>query len=99
MFQADYILRIRHRDQSSDPATEYSAWATRSFRTGSAGQVFPILLTDIAGSPAPVWTGTNGEDVILSPAAAQPTLARTYCVLSISERRSSQRMSPTAIRP
>lgn len=31
--ETDYVLRIRHKDNSGDPATEWSAWATRFFRT------------------------------------------------------------------
>jgi len=29
----DYKLRVRHRDKSGDPVTEWSAWAERTFRT------------------------------------------------------------------
>jgi glucose/arabinose dehydrogenase len=34
-YDKDYVLRARHRDSSGDPATEWSAWASRSFRTSS----------------------------------------------------------------
>lgn len=29
----DYLFRVRHRDSSGDPATEWSAWSVRRFRT------------------------------------------------------------------
>ena len=32
-----YILRARHRDDSGDPATEWSDWVTIPFSTGAAG--------------------------------------------------------------
>jgi glucose/arabinose dehydrogenase len=32
----DYVLRARHRDNSGDAATEWSAWAERRFRTAPA---------------------------------------------------------------
>ena len=35
-YDTDYILRARHRDSSGDPATEWSGWAQRAFRTAVA---------------------------------------------------------------
>jgi glucose/arabinose dehydrogenase len=35
MYDTDYILRARHKDSSGDPATEWSGWGTRQFRTAS----------------------------------------------------------------
>jgi glucose/arabinose dehydrogenase len=32
-FATNYVLRVRHRDSSGDPSTEWSGWALRSFRT------------------------------------------------------------------
>ncbi len=34
--ETDFILRVRHRDSSGDPATEWSEWAERRFRTDRA---------------------------------------------------------------
>ncbi|HEX2267281.1 MAG TPA: hypothetical protein VHI97_03630 [Actinomycetota bacterium] len=34
-FAKDYVLRARHKDGSGDAGTEWSDWATRSFRTSS----------------------------------------------------------------
>ena len=35
LYDTDYQLRVRHKDSSGDPATEWSAWAERPFRTAS----------------------------------------------------------------
>src|SRR5690242_4763124 len=35
-YDADYLLRVRHSDDSGDPATEWSAWAERPFHTAVA---------------------------------------------------------------
>ncbi|MCA1601165.1 MAG: hypothetical protein LC776_05835, partial [Acidobacteria bacterium] len=35
MYDTDYRLRARFKDSSGDPATEWSAWAERRFRTAS----------------------------------------------------------------
>jgi glucose/arabinose dehydrogenase len=32
-YNTDYQLRVRHRDSSGDPASEWSPWAMRNFRT------------------------------------------------------------------
>lgn len=74
MFDTDYVFRVRHRDNSNDPATEYSPYSTRPFRTGSASSIFPIMLLDVLESPAPLWiTGTN-QPVILPTASTPPSL-------------------------
>lgn len=44
-FDTDYLLRVRHRDSSGDPATEWSPWSGRTFRTAS---------------PPPPTPGANG---------------------------------------
>src|SRR5262245_42764325 len=56
----NYRLRVRHRDSSGDPATEWSAYAQRDFVTGAASQVFPFQTEDVADLPAPTWRNTTG---------------------------------------
>lgn len=74
MFDTDYVFKVRHRDNSNDPSTEYSPYSTRNFRTGSASSIFPILLLDVLDSPTPLWvTGTN-QPVILPAATTPPSL-------------------------
>jgi len=34
-YDTDYILRVRHKDSSGDPATAWSSWAGRPFHTAS----------------------------------------------------------------
>lgn len=43
----NFVVRARYRDSSGDPATEYSAWGMRRFRTEPAQQPIP---------DAPDWT-------------------------------------------
>jgi glucose/arabinose dehydrogenase len=70
-----YSLRVRHSDDSGDPNTQWSAWSTRTFVTGSLTQVFPIEMEDVVPAPAPRWiVAATGEDVILPPAATPPRL-------------------------
>lgn len=35
-YDTDYTLRARHRDNSGDPATDWSGWGQRAFRTATA---------------------------------------------------------------
>lgn len=71
----DFYLRVRHSDDSGDPGTQWSDWATRDFSTGTATQVFPLELDDAADLPVPRWTvASSGADVVLSPAALAPRL-------------------------
>src|SRR5262245_39976028 len=46
-FDTDYRLRVRHRDSSSDPDTEWSDWAERLFLTSSVSEIQPLMLADI----------------------------------------------------
>lgn len=65
----DYLLRVRHRDDSNDAATEWSAWAERSFTTGAASTLFPLELDDILATPIPTLRTPVGAPVVL-PAGA-----------------------------
>jgi hypothetical protein len=71
----DFYLRVRHSDDSGDPGTQWSDWATRDFTTGTATQVFPLEIDDVAGLPVPRWTvASGGADVVLAPAVTAPRL-------------------------
>lgn len=50
-----YRLRARHRDDSGDPATEWSEWAERVFRTSPKPPVDPMTLRDVLPMRAPQW--------------------------------------------
>lgn len=64
-----YRLRARHRDDSGDPATEWSLWAGRLFDTGAGSQIFPLLVDDVDGSPLPAWTDGSGAAIDLPDGA------------------------------
>lgn len=68
-YDSEYKLRVRHKDDSGDAATEYSPWAERNFFTGSQTAVFPLLLDEIIETPAPTWKTTSGADVSLPDGA------------------------------
>ncbi len=67
----NYRLRVRHRDSSGDPLTQWSPYAQRLFTTGQLSSVFPMEMDDILDSPAPTWLDTTGVPAVL-PGGAQP---------------------------
>ncbi len=69
-----YVLRVRHRDNSNVAATEWSTWAERPLVTGDAASVFAMELDDILTVPAPTLKLTNGVDVTL-PVGSELRLA------------------------
>ncbi|MFZ0546607.1 MAG: PQQ-dependent sugar dehydrogenase [Candidatus Promineifilaceae bacterium] len=66
----DYLLRIRHIDSNN----EVSPWSLRFFHTGPPTQLFPLLLDDILGSPAPQWVDSVSDPVVLPAGSPQPFL-------------------------
>ena len=50
---SNYVLQVRFRDSSGDPATEWSPWATRHFATGAGG----------GGSLTNLWEVKHGFEV------------------------------------
>lgn len=74
LFETDYSLRVRHKDSSNDPPTEWSPWSQRPFRTGPRSEIFPLELNDIVETPTPAWLDQFGDDVILPGGAAPPSL-------------------------
>lgn len=69
-----YILRVRHRDDSGDPATEWSAWTQIPFQTGAAEVKAPLVLDDVASDPAPRWLDAAGTEVELPTGTPGPAL-------------------------
>jgi glucose/arabinose dehydrogenase len=65
-----YVLRVRHRDDSGDAATEWSAWSERRFRTTPASPMAPMLARGFLTRPAPRWTRSDGAPMELPPGAA-----------------------------
>lgn len=69
-----YVLRARHRDDSGDPATQWSPWTAVPFATGAAEIKAPLLLDDVADNPPPTWTDASGAAIDLPTGAPQPML-------------------------
>lgn len=73
--ETDYRLRVRHRDNSGEAASEWSPWSERQFTTGPGSQIFPLELDDVTNTPAPTWTDNASVPITLpggpSPASLQ----------------------------
>ncbi|MGH7680701.1 MAG: PQQ-dependent sugar dehydrogenase [Candidatus Eiseniibacteriota bacterium] len=69
-FNTDYILQVRHRDNTDI----WSGWAQRPFSTGSATGVFPLLLDDVTTAPTPTWKDNAGNSIVLSAGSPPPSL-------------------------
>jgi len=72
--EIDYKLRVRHRDSSGDPATEWSAWSERTFRTAPLSAILPMEVEDVVQPPTPQWVSTGGPAIILPADATPPSL-------------------------
>ncbi len=72
-FSTDYLLRVRHRDNSA--GQEFSAWRERTLTTGAPTAIFPLETDDILETPAPVWQDETGTPVVLASAPTQPSLS------------------------
>jgi len=74
--ESQYRLRVRHRDSSGDPATEWSPWSERDFVTGSLSTVFPLEIEDVLNVPAPTYSqplpaGATPAVITISDASGQ----------------------------
>ncbi|MGE0481881.1 MAG: PQQ-dependent sugar dehydrogenase, partial [Phycisphaerae bacterium] len=70
----DYVLRVRHRDDSDDAATEWSFYASRVFTTTSNRAVLPLALADVLARPRPLWRFDDNLRVVLPGGANPPAL-------------------------
>jgi len=66
---SQFTLRVRHRDSSDDPETEWSEWSSRDFRTVSPTPVVPLRLDGVLTDPPPRWT-SGDADVVLPDGAS-----------------------------
>lgn len=64
----DYMLKCRHRDNSGNPALEWSFYGTRNFSTGALGSNLPLTVKDVFGVSA--WRNSAGSPIVLPSAAA-----------------------------
>jgi glucose/arabinose dehydrogenase len=69
-YSTNYQLRVRHRDDSGDPVSEYSYWAMRNFATAPPTQIFPYQEDDLVTSPVPTWQVDGAGPVILPTGAS-----------------------------
>ncbi|MFO0856818.1 MAG: PQQ-dependent sugar dehydrogenase [Phycisphaerales bacterium] len=67
-----YRFRVRHRDNSGDPFTEWSNWSERVFTTGPVAQVLPMELHDVVLAPAPQLITPAGQPFTLPAAPTTP---------------------------
>jgi glucose/arabinose dehydrogenase len=74
--ETDYSLRVRHRDTSGDPETEWSEWSERAFQTGALNEVFSMLVSDVRDVPAPELRSANGGTPTLLANGAPPAFLR-----------------------
>jgi glucose/arabinose dehydrogenase len=74
LFDTDYLLRVRHKNSSGNPDTEFSEWAERRFHTSAATEILPLQLDDIVDTTAPEWIDSAGTDVILPGGINPPAL-------------------------
>jgi glucose/arabinose dehydrogenase len=75
--ETDYRFRVRHRDNSGDPFTEWSAWAERDFTTGTLGAVYAMELHDIQQGPVPTVRTPQGAPFSLPTSTNQPRIRVT----------------------
>lgn len=68
-----YRVRVRFRDSSNDPATEWSAYSQRLFQTGPATQIFPLQTNDIISAPAPAWVTAATSQPHILPGTGSPS--------------------------
>ncbi|MGH7132467.1 MAG: PQQ-dependent sugar dehydrogenase [Phycisphaerales bacterium] len=69
-----YTMRVRHKDSSNDPTSQWSNWGERAFVTGAASQVFALETDDLADLPAPTWVNGAGLSVVLPVAVTPPSV-------------------------
>ena len=71
-----FELRVRHRDDSGDPETEWSDWTSRRFQTVLPTPVAPMRVRVVLPDPGPRWTmrgdgrdDDHHDDVVIPPGA------------------------------
>lgn len=90
----EYRLRVRHRDDSGIPDSEWSAWSERTFVTAPPQGAQQLSMRDVFASPVPQWTRSSGEEIVL-PAGAVARLETVDGVLFFAWRGTSSGVVPT----
>ena len=66
----EYRLRVRFRDNSGLPDSEWSPWSERTFVTAPTLAAPPLSLRDVLAAPAPHWTLSSAAEVVPPSGAA-----------------------------
>jgi glucose/arabinose dehydrogenase len=74
---SQYEVRVRFRDSSGDPDTEWSEWSPRFFATGASSGVYPLEILDVLDSPAPRLRDETGAPLTLPASALIALVAET----------------------
>ena len=78
-----YEVRVRFRDSSNDPSTEWSNWATQNFVTSPPSAILPLEITDVASLPPPRLSESGGSNLTL-PSGASIAVGSEHGVLLLS---------------
>ena len=70
----NFVLRVRHRDDSGVAATEWGPWSQRPFATTAADIKIPLELDDVEEIPALLWTDPQGNPIDLPTGSPNPTM-------------------------
>jgi glucose/arabinose dehydrogenase len=74
--QTLYSLRVRFRDSSGAPGSEWSEWSERSFETGALSEIFPMLVLDVLPNPRPMLRTASGRGGVPLPGGSSPASVR-----------------------
>ncbi|QDV09583.1 Legume lectin domain protein [Planctomycetes bacterium Poly30] len=70
-----FRFRVRFRDDSGDPLTEWGTWSEKTFQTGAESSFYPYETEDIVGNPAPIWKfAASTLEPVLQPASPSPRI-------------------------
>lgn len=65
-----YEVRVRFRDSSNDPSTEWSDWGTRNFVTSAPSATHSLEINDVLSSPPPRFYDSTGLNLTLPNGAS-----------------------------
>lgn len=68
----DFALRVRFKDDSGDPVSEWGPWSERTFVTGAASTIFPLELEDVGDAPPPQIRDPQGGTPVALPGGPNP---------------------------
>lgn len=69
-YDTDYELHVRHRDNTG----LWSAYAVRTFHTGSQTQTYPLEMDDVSSTPTPQFLDESDATIILPGGVTPPSI-------------------------